>query len=88
MKQEDSERLARIETILSDVIAPQLGSYGPRIRELEVAVPELNTHGKRLRSLEHFRTVASVMWGGACVVGYVLKDTAAGWIKAKVLGHP
>lgn len=88
MNDDDSQRLARIETILEKVIAPQLESYGPRIRKLEESVPELNTHGKRLRSLEHFRTVATVMWGGACVVGYVLKDTAAGWIKAKVLGHP
>lgn len=70
MEQEDRERLVRIETILEEVVAPQLKSYGPRVRRLETVA-----------------AVATVLWGGVCVVGYVLQDTVSEWIKRKVLGH-
>lgn len=70
MEQEDRDRLVRIETILEEVVAPQLKSYGPRVRRLEQYV-----------------AAGYVVWGGICIVGYVLKDTASTWIKQKVLGH-
>lgn len=38
MNQEDRDRLVRIETILEEVVAPQLKSYGPRVRRLETVV--------------------------------------------------
>lgn len=53
----------------------------------ESVVPRLNAHGKSIELLEKVAIVASVLWSGACVVGWVAKDAAAAWLKQKVLGH-
>ncbi len=52
----------------------------------ESVVPRLNDHGPRIKVLEKVAMFASVLWGGACVVGWVAKDAAAAWLKQKVLG--
>lgn len=52
----------------------------------ESVVPRLDDHGPRIRVLEKVAIVASVFWGGICVVGYVAKDAASEWIKQKVMG--
>lgn len=69
MENEDRERLVRIETILEKVVAPQLQSYGPRIRKLETVAK-----------------VAGYAWVGIGAVALVFKDTAAEWLKRKILG--
>ena len=53
----------------------------------ESVVPRLDDHGPRIRLLEKVAICASVLWGGACVVGYVAKDAAAAWLKQKVVGN-
>ena len=52
----------------------------------ESIVPQLQSYGPRIRRLERVALVATVMWSGVCVICYAVKDTAAGWIKSKVLG--
>ena len=69
MDSEDRERLVRIETILEKVVAPQLHSYGPRIRKLEVVA-----------------AIAGYAWVGLGAAALVFKDTAAEWLKRKMLG--
>ena len=52
----------------------------------ESIVPQLQSYGPRIRKLERFAIVATAVWSGICIIGYVVKDTAAGWVKRKVLG--
>lgn len=54
----------------------------------ENVVPRLDSYGPRVRRLERVAVIASVMWGGMCVLGYVAKDAASEWIKQKVMGRP
>lgn len=53
----------------------------------ESVVPRLNDHGPRIKVLEKVAVVASVMWGGVCVAGYIAKDAAAEWLKRAIVGH-
>lgn len=52
----------------------------------KVVVPQLTSYGPRIKKLENFKTAASILWGGVCVIGWVAKDAAAEWLKRKVIG--
>lgn len=55
--------------------------------KMDTVGERMNDHGKRIKAVERVAVIASVFWGGICVVGYVAKDAAAAWIKQKASGN-
>ncbi len=74
MTPEDRDRLIRIETILTESIAPRLDSHSKTMEK----------HDGRLKVVERLALIANIAWGGICVLAYLSKDAAAEWIARRV----
>ncbi len=74
MTPEDSARLVRIETILTESIAPRLNGHSEKLEK----------HDIRLKAVERVAMVGGIVWGGMCVIAYLAKDAAAEWLARKV----